>query len=66
LSFFGLTSSLAEGANPKLTQEIALLWEQVVFLQKELNRLNSVINSAPDGTVRMIAQQNKQEVTGGK
>lgn len=59
-----LVSSLTQAADPKLTQEISLLREQVVFLQKELNRLKSVVDLAPDGTVRMIAQQNKQEVIG--
>lgn len=60
-----LASSLAQAADPKLTQEIALLQQQVVFLQKELTRLKSVVDLAPDGTARIIAQQHKQETTGG-
>lgn len=60
-----LASSLVQAADPQLTKQIAILQQKVAFLQKELNRLKSVVDVAPDGTTRMIAQQHKQEVTGG-
>lgn len=60
-----LFSSLGQAADPKLIQQIALLERRVVSLQNELNRLKSVVDLAPDGTARILAQQHKQEVTGG-
>jgi hypothetical protein len=60
-----LASSLAQAADPQLTKQIAILQQQVAFLQKDLNRLKGVVDLAPDGTTRIIAQQHKQEVTGG-
>lgn len=60
-----LASSLAQAADLQLAKQIAVLQQQVTFLQKELSAFQAIINRAPDGTIRVTAQQNKQEVTGG-
>ena len=60
-----LASSMAQAADPQLAKQIAVLQQQVTFLQKELSAFKTILNREPDGTTRIIAQQHKQEVTGG-
>jgi type VI secretion system secreted protein VgrG len=60
-----LTSYLAQAADPQLMKQLAVLQQQVAFLQKELNSLKGVVSVSPDGTIRITAQKHKQEVTGG-
>ena len=58
-------SSWAGAVDPQPTKQIAVLQQQVAFLQKELNSLKGVVSVSPDGTIRMTAQKHKQEVTRG-
>ena len=60
-----MISSVALAADPQLLKQLAVLQQQVAFLQKELNTLKGVVSVSPDETIRITAQKHKQEVTGG-
>ena len=60
-----MISSVAQAADPQLLKQLAVLQQQVAFLQKELSAFKTIINQLPDGTLRITTQQQKQEMTGG-